>query len=199
MGWFKNLFRASSLRRVHSTVDCSLFPEFAAAGVLFTDDRHVLAGYQPNKLNPGITGIGGARIGSETFMITALRECIEELFDVEVVPLKIIEKIQKYTTPTDYFMNKQYVTVIYSFHNLETILYLVGKYLISSPVYSSHPYTLVDLIFNRRHKLTSEIQSFALIPICYYSKTKIVIDKDFGSDITLYHKRQLKTRYPMKL
>jgi hypothetical protein len=199
MDWVKKLLFLRSIKKVKSTVDLPTFPDFDAAGVLFTDECHVLAGYQPNKTNPKITGIGGKRIDDEHYMKTALRECIEELFEVDTVPLELIEHIQTSTTPLDYFMNKQYVTIVYSFDTLEAILSLAKKHGIKSPLYSTHPYTLMDLIFHREHTYTSEIGAFALLPACYYNGITQIIDVDYLNDIQLYKVRKIKAEYPVHL
>jgi hypothetical protein len=199
MGWLNYLFCTRPRKKVTFDVDYSKYPDFDAAGVLFTDECHVLAGYQPNKLNPKITGIGGKRIDNETFMETALRECIEELFDVENVPLELIERIQAHIPPLDYFMNKNYVSVVYTFNDLETILSLAKKYKIKSPLYLTHPSTLFDLIFHREHKFTSEIGTFSLLPACYYEGITQIVDIDYVNDIQLYRVRKLKAEYPIHL
>jgi hypothetical protein len=46
--------------------------EYTACGVVFTDGRHILAGYQPNKKNPCISGIGGMKEKGETHFDTAM-------------------------------------------------------------------------------------------------------------------------------
>ena len=54
------------------------------AGIMFTDKNSVLAGYSSHKL--AITGIGGKKKGDETAIQTAIRETVEELFELEEIP-----------------------------------------------------------------------------------------------------------------
>jgi hypothetical protein len=54
-----------------------------AAGIVFTNGTHILAGYQPRKKNPHISGLGGSKQKDESYMQTAWRETLEELFELK--------------------------------------------------------------------------------------------------------------------
>ena len=69
---------------------------FLGAGILFTDEKHVLAGYSYRKQ---ITGFGGHRRGEETPAQTAFREVVEELFEVEVGE-ELVDKLDQRTFQT---------------------------------------------------------------------------------------------------
>jgi hypothetical protein len=199
MGWIQRLVSFNRTNQVTPVVDSSVYPNFKAAGVFFTDRKHVLAGYQPTKRTPIITGIGGTRVGTEPFLDTALRECIEEVFDIDNVPPALLQTIQRRIQPTSHFINKSYVTIVYTFTDLEHMLKVCKHYKLTSSLYLNHPTTLMDLIINRCHTPTSEIQSFALIPVCHYTTLTNLLDKGFIQDINMVHTQQLKINSPMKL
>jgi hypothetical protein len=57
--------------------------EYNSAGIIFTDETHVLAGYQKNKF---YSGIGGKKELSDlSVKFTAIREMLEELFGFEMI------------------------------------------------------------------------------------------------------------------
>lgn len=73
--------------------------DYNSAGIIFTDGKHVLAGYQKNRF---FSGIGGSKEPSETDpKFTAIREMLEELFGFDEIKNldeseeKINEKIKK--------------------------------------------------------------------------------------------------------
>ena len=149
------------------------------AGCLFTNYNHVLAGYQPKKKIPFISGFGGKKINYETITETAIRETIEELFDINYVPFELIYRIKK-INPTKVVMQDNYLLFVYSFEQLLDILY-ISKEIISTNIYLSFPLTIPDLIFNRIINNKSEISQLCLLP---YTKN-IKIDPIFILDINL--------------
>lgn len=69
--------------------------EYNSAGIIFTDEKHVLAGYQKNKF---YSGIGGKKELSDlSVKFTAIREMLEELFGFEMIEqnLETEKKIEK--------------------------------------------------------------------------------------------------------
>ncbi len=59
--------------------------KYVAAGIIFTDKKHVLSGYQVGMKKNYISGIGGGVSPSDNSnpKITAIRETLEELFGIE--------------------------------------------------------------------------------------------------------------------
>ena len=149
------------------------------AGCLFTNYNHVLAGYQPKKKTPFISGFGGKKLNYETITETAIRETIEELFDINYVPFELIYRIKK-INPTKVVMQDNYLLFVYSFEQLLDILY-ISKEIISTNLYLSFPLTIPDLIFNRIINNKSEVSQLCLLP---YTKN-IKIDPIFILDINL--------------
>jgi hypothetical protein len=149
------------------------------AGCLFTNYNHVLAGYQPKKKIPFISGFGGKKLSYETIIETAIRETIEELFDINYVPFELIYRIKK-INPTKVIMQDNYLLFVYSFEQLLDILH-ISKEIISTYIYLSFPTTVHDLIFNRIINNKSEVSQLCLLP---YTKN-IKIDPIFILDINL--------------
>jgi len=138
---------------------------FQAAGVLFTDGTHVLAGFQPLKEEPSISGFGGSREGKETIRETAFRELLEELFDPEpTFDIKPLIRVLKERYKKDPIIKKStYRFLILPFRELTAILALVKAIGMRSQVYTAIPTTAADLIKNRVPLPTSEISTLHLV------------------------------------
>ena len=138
---------------------------FQAAGVLFTDGTHVLAGFQPLKEEPSISGFGGSREGKETIRETAFREVLEELFDPEpTFDIKPLIRVLKERYKKDPIIRKSsYRFLILPFRELTAILSLVKAIGLRSQVYTAIPITIADLIKKRQPLPTSEISTLHLL------------------------------------
>lgn len=139
---------------------------FKAAGCFFNDDRYFLAGYQQTKATPRISGIGGAKNPGETPVQTALRETLEELFDLpqKLIPRELLEELETFVPPRRVVQNHSYFLVCYTFEDLETMLMILGKVYTDTPLYDTFPRTITDLLFQRKIKKESEISHLALLP-----------------------------------
>ena len=155
--------------------------DYEGAGCLFTNKQLVLTGYQPTKMAPSISGIGGTKKPGETFQETAFRETIEELFNVEKIPAGLLEAIEVNLTPETIAKNDTYVFIVLSFNDLETILRLCKSYGLKTPMYKKFPLTLQDLIFKRLLDSTAEISHLLLIPMV----KEICVDPYFVKDLSL--------------
>lgn len=127
------------------------------------NETHILAAYQPNKKRPHISGFGGKRMNDETFLQTAIRETVEELFDVEV-PQKLLRTLTQTMCPTKVVLRGSYVCVIYTFDQLMDILEICKKTL-EKTIYPVFPETLEDLMLKRQPKITSELSHICLLPL----------------------------------
>ena len=156
--------------------------EFTAAGTIFTDGKLLLAGYQPKKTIPCISGIGGKREGEELYMTTAIRETIEELFGIVDIPSNLIEEINLKIIPQSIEQNGGYIIAIYSFIDLIQILNIVSSYSLPTLLYEVLPISLHELLFNRKHICEAEISHLVLLPVV----SQLTIDVDLLQDISLY-------------
>lgn len=159
---------------------------FKSAGCLFTNDNYVLAGYQARKQKPFLSGLGGKRQGEETSFVTALREAIEELFELQTVSLEWIEEIYQSIPPLTVFQNGEYVILHYSFQNLEDMLYILSNKNISSPLYTVFPLTLQQLLFDRKKiHPPAEISHLALLPLLDHSFDTPLVSSHFLKDLRI--------------
>jgi hypothetical protein len=170
---------------------CNIFkkkqPSPKAAGLLFSDAIHVLGGWQPTKKTPIISGFGGSIKPEEDWQTAAVRETLEELFDIEKPPLELITQIKEtLLSPSSHLHictsdNYTYATLYFS--DLITILNLTSDSGIQSPIYPNGiPLTLSDLIFNRIFTPKSEVQQLVLLPV----DQNIKLDPYFIEDINKY-------------
>jgi len=135
---------------------------YAGAGCLFTNGVHTLAGYQLRKSEPTISGFGGKREPEETDPFqTAVREMLEELFGLHK---KVICAINLPVKPKRIIKNGSYHVYVFSFADLELILYRLQEAGVTSPYYLYLPNTVADLIFHRRVDSDAEIGTLCLLP-----------------------------------
>lgn len=152
--------------------------EYTAAGVLFTNGSHVLGGYQPHKKHPCISGIGGNKNEHETYVQTAFRECIEELFEIKTIPKRLFTKLTA-ITPKNILQSDTYINIVYSFEDLEVFLRHIKSFGLKSPLYSVFPKSIQDLILNRRMTESAEVSHLVLLPLL----PTITINSYFLADI----------------
>jgi hypothetical protein len=148
------------------------------AGILFTDGRFVLAGYNPHKTL--ITGIGGKAKPGETPTQTALRETIEELFELEQIPETLTRLLNSQLVFDNMMTRGGYSVFIMNFVDLDiiiTTLHMVHN--LKSRVYDILPINLNQLIMNRKVDPMAELTHVLLMP---YEKN-IYLSKSLVNDI----------------
>jgi hypothetical protein len=152
-----------------------------AAGCLFSNNIHVLAGYQGGKQPPCISGFGGHCEPGEPVFQTALRETVEELFAVETVSLELLQELETVLPEKDSIQQNCYRCFLFDFTDLETLLKTVKDSGLQSPLYPSIPITVSDLLFCRTVSISSEVRHLCLLP-CLPS---LYIDPCFQEDIRI--------------
>jgi hypothetical protein len=156
---------------------------YTSAGCIFTDNTLILAGYQPYKKTPFISGIGGKKQKEETYAKTAMRELTEELLNIYDLSPNIYQDLYS-IKPLHIQYANGYVNCIFNFDQLGQILEIVSLYNVESNLYTTFPKNITDLIFTRTIN-NNEISHLCLLPVI---NTNIQIDKDFNNDIiTLYN------------
>jgi hypothetical protein len=158
---------------------------YSCAGAIFTNGTHILAGYQPNKKRPFISGIGGQMEKAETFIETAIRETIEEILDVKVVPPKLIYDVINGVKWKKTMKNGSYWIVIYTFEDLFNILKISAIHLKTSPIYKKIPTNLEELLFKRIPWKKSEISQLCLLPVVGHPENSPFVDNNLLKDIIL--------------
>jgi len=166
-------------KSILSKVNINTHINYTSAGSLYTNNKLVLCGYQQNKQNSTISGFGGKKeTTDESYIETAIRETLEELFNI--VPNKeIIHLINANINHNKLIIQDNYYMLVYSFDDLELMLNLLNKNQITSKLYDSFPVTLSDLILNRKINNESEISHICLLPL----KQNITINNEFIKDI----------------
>lgn len=159
-------------------------PQYSAAGCAFTDGFLVLAGYQPNKKRPGISGLGGNREGKEFYHTTAFRETLEEIFGITPVsfPPDLISTLRNKLPPRRILNKDGYITLLYNFKDLETFLKICKTQRLRSPLFPDGiPTNLTDLIFNRIYDTETEVRTLCLLPVIRTTGSPIL--KEFLQDM----------------
>ena len=185
MSFLQRLFRRTPLP-VTAPVPIPAYPAHMGAGCVFTDGKHILCGYQPHKKRAGITGIGGHKEGEETYLQTAYRETIEELFHVTntQIPIGLLDKLIRTMRPKKIKMKKGYVLVTFDFADLVQFLKVCQKGGIRSPLYTKMPKTLLETIQNRGYDPKAEISALCLLPVVYHDgKAKDFVNPNFIQDL----------------
>jgi hypothetical protein len=153
------------------------------AGVIFTDGKLMLCGYQPHKPVPFISGIGGKCEDGEDKLTCAIREMIEELFEIKYIVPLIISSMKE-LVPKKVIEMKYYYIVIYSFEDLDRFLKMLSTLNIRSPLYETFPTCLTELLFNRKtDDIYSEISHLALLPVINHPNNVPFIDSNLLDDM----------------
>jgi len=152
------------------------------AGTFFTNGNLVLCGYQQNKKIPNISGFGGKKEDSDpTLTYTAIRETLEELFDIKP-DNNLINIIIKYIDIKKIIIHNDYHMVVCSFEDLELMLNILFLQNIKSNLYDILPTNISEIIFKRNIDINSEISHLCLLPL----KENVQINTDFIQDIHQY-------------
>lgn len=159
----QKLFQCTSKKIIF--VQNPLFHNFMGAGCVFTDGKHVLAGYQPNKKFPCISGIGGHKEEGETYYETAFRETVEEIYNVSSLPPQLIPSLMRQLPPRKEDFQHNYIILHYNFDDLKKFLQICKYSGLQSPVYKKLPLTLTQCIRNREIQSTAEISHLCLLPV----------------------------------
>lgn len=135
------------------------------AGCIFTNNKLILAGYQPYKKQPIISGIGGSCNKGEHYIDTALREMLEEIFGFEGDLTNLLMVIKTNLAPSKQIRNGNYISIIYSFDDLLSIIAILNMQFIKSKFYDNFPQNIEDILLKRKLIPGEEIQQLLLLPI----------------------------------
>jgi hypothetical protein len=169
---FAFLFGTRSNDSARPPIPTPSYPVFMGAGCEFTDGNHILGGYQPNKERPCISGIGGHTEQGETYLQTAYRETIEEIFHVSKIPVGLIDTLIRTMSPQSIRMKKGYVILRFTFQDLEKMLKLCKQANLQSPLYTKFPRTLIETIQQRKSSKDAELSTLCLLPVVNHNTQK---------------------------
>jgi hypothetical protein len=156
--------------------------EYKAAGCLFTDGKYVLGGVQRKKRV--VSGLGGSRKTGETYIQTALRELVEELFEVYDLCVSAYDEMALILVTKTLF-DDGYINLVYSFKDLEQFLHILYKYdaCLKTELYATFPLSVNELIYGRTLNNSSEVAHLMLCPIIDYDKSIGYIAPVFLNDM----------------
>jgi len=139
---------------------------FKGAGCVFIDKTHILAGYQPNKKVPILSGFGGKCKDNESLTETALRETLEELFHLKEIPKALVERIIETIQPQRMIVNKDYLALVYTFDQLVEILACSKYYIGTLEMYPDHhPMSVECLVVDRVINPSAEVGQLCILPL----------------------------------
>jgi len=154
--------------------------EFEGAGCVFTDNKLILAGYQPKKGVKLISGFGGGRKVGENYFDTAMREVLEELFEIKPNE-DLLRALNVEFQPSRIVVNGNYIILQYSLDDISILTDIISRYYSHSPVYSDMPINITDLIFKRKYMKGMEVQTVLLLPFV----SDFLVDGNFRKDIDI--------------
>jgi hypothetical protein len=117
-------------------------------------------------------------------MQTALRECVEELFEPTSVPKTLLSKLAG-IAPQKVIQSGSYINAIYTFDDLHAMFLIMKRSGLKSPLYKTFPKTLMELIMNRTATSAAEISHLALLPVVAQS-AETFIDPNFVADMSSF-------------
>lgn len=168
-----------------SLIQNAVPPGAPSAGCCFTNGSLYLAGYQPHKKVPCIHGIGGHLKEGETELEAAIRELIEELFEIHPAPDSLRREIELHFPPRKVHTIHSYTVHMYTFDDLEDMLRRMQKYNLESKLYESFPTTVTDLIFKRNTSncRMAEISHLTILPFVSHPNDTQLVSPQLLSDI----------------
>jgi hypothetical protein len=159
---------------------------YHGAGLVFTDGKLILTGYQPLKKKPFISGLGGSKQdGDVDYFHTAVRETLEELYDLEIIPDNLIAHIRGIFTKTAIHESNGYIFLKMDFTDLKILIGLVKAFGLKSRLYDIMPKTISELLLNRKilHDEKTEITHLCLLPLVAHPLNLPFVDLNLIKDM----------------
>ncbi len=157
----------------------------SGAGCMFVGPQHVLLGlHATRKSEVRMSGLGGKKEAGESWYITAIRETVEELFHVSVIPTSLFAALEQ-IRPVHVFIepDSRYVCIVYSLQDLPRFLGICRRFL-QSPLYPSFPRSVDDLLYRRAMNADAEIMQLVVWPHCVPNR-RFRITKDLIEDLRM--------------
>jgi hypothetical protein len=166
--------------------------DYYGAGILFTNGKAVLGGISNIDGSSIISGIGGKKENNENFYECAVRETIEEIFEIDVSS----DFIKSFILDSNTFIidheiiNDGYIIIVCNFAMLENLSKRLSCDGYKSDLFEGEmPNSYEDIIRQRKRSDNSEIKSLLLLPIENNNDelSCLNISKEFLDDINMYN------------
>lgn len=138
--------------------------EWHSAGILFTTDNTVFVGYKIVNDNWQISGFGGKRNEDETYIQTAIRETLEELYEAPITK-ETIEYVERRLKITKVINNNGYILVICTLNRINDFILAALNSVLYTPMYEKLPYTVALLIGERKQLFYAEFHYLAFLSV----------------------------------
>jgi hypothetical protein len=149
--------------------------EWHGAGILFTSHNTVLVGYKIVNDNWQISGFGGKRNEDETYYQTAIRETLEELYEVPITN-EMIDYVVRRLEYTKVVNNNGYILIICKLSKITEFMLAAVHFMFDTPLYETLPYSATALIGERNDKFSSEFHYLG------FMSTKLIVSKTGSVD-----------------
>jgi hypothetical protein len=154
------------------------------AGILFKEDiANFLAGFQQKLGRWG--GFGGKPLEDETLQETAVRETVEELFEVYLKK----EDLLALTKELDLWLayaDTHYTFYVVPLSTIFTLIRFCQSHGYTSPVYPVYPTTIAGLIDDRVEVKAKEVQKIQLFSFYEITARTDEFDKYFLHDLVRF-------------
>jgi hypothetical protein len=159
---------------------------YTAAGIFFTEKGQFLSGFQ--RKTRQWTGFGGKKKNSENSLETAVRETVEELFEISLRQNEIQELIfhllLSQATPTT-TQRGSYIFYTMKFDAIFTIIdFLFQNGMKTALYHPNYPSTMKGLIDDRWSSTKDEMEKIGLYRFSEIQELKNMFDPHFLADLT---------------
>lgn len=164
------------------------FPEvegnWEGAGILFTSHNTILAGYKVIDDEWELSGFGGKKLENELYYQTAIRETLEEIYEVPVTP-NIVNYVASRLKITKVVNNNGYIVVIVSLNQFKHFMLAAINFNFDTPMYKELPTSSVELIGKRDNKFFSEFPYLGFVSTKFIGSknSPICVDRNLISDM----------------
>jgi hypothetical protein len=162
----------------------NIITDWHSAGIIFTSNDTILVGFKNINENWLVSGFGGKKEDGELYYQTAIRETMEELYEVPITK-EIIEYIANTLTIIKAVDNEGYILMICDISQLKVFMLAGINFQLDTPIYDTLPYSTLSLIGNRKNRQFIEYKFIGFLPISMIVSniTPLNIDPNLISDI----------------
>jgi hypothetical protein len=163
------------------------FPDITdwhSAGILFISNNTALIGYKIINESWIVSGFGGKKEEGELYYQTAIRETLEELYEVPITK-EVIEYVANRINVKKIVNNDGYVLMICETKQINKFILAGIHFVFDSLMYDSLPYSVLSLIGKRNEISDSEYPFIGFLPMSMIlsDSSPLKIDPNLISDM----------------